>query len=283
MAWRASNPPYAIDANFDATLDTSHRAGAAGSPKAVKAQLRQVDAHQREFLVSRREGDLRRTCLHAVCAGAVLLKTSDADYAGVIKELCDNGADPNARDVLGRAPVFCLARSPSSEALEPKALDLLGKLVERGADINTVDRAGMNPLFAPCFSDDLRAVDALLKLGADPHRPFLFFDATMQASLSQVAATIRMAPRVIQALRDAEAQPSDDAAPSAPLPQMEIKCRACGTKQGRFRKCSRCKAAHYCSVECQKYDWQFHKRTCKPCVAPGMPASLSAGLASGRF
>ena len=128
----------------------------------------------------------------------------------------------------------------------------------------------MNPLFAPCFSDDLRAVDALLKLGADPHRPFLFFDATMQASLSQVAATIRMAPRVIQALRDAEAQPSDDAAPSAPLPQMEIKCRACGTKQGRFRKCSRCKAAHYCSVECQKYDWQFHKRTCKPCVAPAV-------------
>ena len=259
------------------------RAGAAGSPKAVKAQLRQVDAHQREFLVSRREGDLRRTCLHAVCAGAVLLKTSDADYAGVIKELCDNGADPNAKDVLGRAPVFCLARSPSSEALEPKALDLIGKLVERGADINTVDRAGMNPLFAPCFSDDLRAVDALLKLGADPHRPFLFFDATMQASLSQVAATIRMAPRIIQALRDAEARPVDDAAPSAPLPQMEIKCRACGTKQGRFRKCSRCKAAHYCSVECQKYDWQFHKRTCKPCVAPGMPASLSAGLASGRF
>ena len=99
-----SRPPDAIDA----TLDTSHRAGAAGSPKAVKAQLRQVDAHQREFLVSRREGDLRRTCLHAVCAGAVLLKTSDADYAGVIKELCDNGADPNAKDVLGRAPVFVL-------------------------------------------------------------------------------------------------------------------------------------------------------------------------------
>jgi len=258
------------------------QACAAGSPKAVKAQLRQVDPHQREFLVSRREGDLRRTCLHAVCAGAVLLKTSDADYAGVIKELCDNGADPNAKDVLGRAPVFCLARSPSSEALEPKALDLIGKLVERGADINTVDRTGMNPLFAPCFSDDLRAVDALLKVGADPHRPFLFFDATMQASLSQVAATIRMAPRVIQALRDAEARPVDDAAPSQPLPQMEIKCRACGTKQGRFRKCSRCKAAHYCSVECQKYDWQFHKRTCKPCTV-GMPASLSAGLASGRF
>jgi len=160
---------------------------------------------------------------------------------------------------------------------------LISTQVERGADVNTVDRAGMNPLFAPCFSDDLRAVDALLKLGADPHRPFLFFDATMQASLSQVAATIRMAPRVIQALRDAEAQPVDDAAPSAPLPQMEIKCRACGTKQGRFRKCSRCKAAHYCSVECQKYDWQFHKRTCKPCVAAAMPASLSAGLASGRF
>ena len=52
---------------------------------------------------------------------------------------------------------------------------MISTQVERGADINTVDRAGMNPLFAPCFSDDLRAVDALLKVGADPHLPFLFF------------------------------------------------------------------------------------------------------------
>ena len=40
MAYGACNPSYAIDANFDATLDTSHRAGAAGSPKAnVRAEI----------------------------------------------------------------------------------------------------------------------------------------------------------------------------------------------------------------------------------------------------
>jgi hypothetical protein len=111
-------------------------------------------------------------------------------------------------------------------------------------------------------------------LGADPHRSFLFFDATMAASLSQVAATIRMAPRIVQALRDARAHPVED----VPLPAEKVVvvvCRACGTKEGKFRKCSRCKAAHYCSVACQKYDWQFHKRTCKQFVAPGMPASLA--------
>ena len=218
----------------------------------------------------------RRTCSDGrrffVLRGRRLLRPSSPRpwtcWANSLRAVCESN--------IGRS-------TPSTRRRPRNCIWLISTQVERGADINTVDRAGMNPLFAPCFSDDLRAVDALLKLGADPHRPFLFFDATMQASLSQVAATIRMAPRVIQALRDAEAQPSDDAAPSAPLPQMEIKCRACGTKQGRFRKCSRCKAAHYCSVECQKYDWQFHKRTCKPCVAPGMPASLSAGLASGRF
>lgn len=250
------------------------QACAAGAPDAVKEQLRQVDEFQRAFLVSRREGALRRMSLHAVCAGAVLLKPDEADYAAVIAALCDAGADPNARDVLGRSPLFCLARSPSSAAIEPKALDLIGKLVARGADINTVDRAGMNPLFAPCFSDDLVTVNALLELGADPHRSFLFFDATMAASLSQVAATIRMAPRIVQALRDARAHPVED----VPLPAEKVVvvvCRACGTKEGKFRKCSRCKAAHYCSVACQKYDWQFHKRTCKQFVASGMPASLA--------
>lgn len=31
-----------------------------------------------------------------------------------------------------------------------------------------------------------------------------------------------------------------------------------------FRRCSRCRAVRYCSVECQRRDWSLHKRSCTP-------------------
>jgi hypothetical protein len=40
-------------------------------------------------------------------------------------------------------------------------------------------------------------------------------------------------------------------------------CAFCGKKDGSFMKCSRCKAANYCSKECQKGDWKKHKGACK--------------------
>lgn len=40
-------------------------------------------------------------------------------------------------------------------------------------------------------------------------------------------------------------------------------CHATGQK-----RCTRCKAIHYCSVDCQKSDWKRHRRTCgQPLVA----------------
>ena len=32
----------------------------------------------------------------------------------------------------------------------------------------------------------------------------------------------------------------------------------------RFKACSACKFAHYCSDDCQRADWRCHKRTCSP-------------------
>ena len=33
----------------------------------------------------------------------------------------------------------------------------------------------------------------------------------------------------------------------------------------KFKVCSRCKMRYYCSRECQKADWQDHKKMCVPC------------------
>lgn len=50
-------------------------------------------------------------------------------------------------------------------------------------------------------------------------------------------------------------------------------CSGCGKKEmklGRMKSCSKCKAAFYCSKECQVQDWATHKKQCKKAetVAP---------------
>lgn len=39
-------------------------------------------------------------------------------------------------------------------------------------------------------------------------------------------------------------------------------CAVCKKKEN-LKSCSRCKKVHYCSVECQKKDWNTHKQDCK--------------------
>ena len=39
-------------------------------------------------------------------------------------------------------------------------------------------------------------------------------------------------------------------------------CAACGSADATLR-CSACKAARYCSKECQKAHWKGHKAVCK--------------------
>jgi hypothetical protein len=43
-----------------------------------------------------------------------------------------------------------------------------------------------------------------------------------------------------------------------------VKCDTCEKKfpYTKMKKCSRCRKAHYCSIECQKSDWERHRVTC---------------------
>ena len=42
-------------------------------------------------------------------------------------------------------------------------------------------------------------------------------------------------------------------------------CRVCGKKGERYKQCSRCTCVYYCSVDCQRKDWNEngHKEECK--------------------
>ena len=39
-------------------------------------------------------------------------------------------------------------------------------------------------------------------------------------------------------------------------------CGACGKRSAPLKKCSRCKSTSYCSVECQRVHWPYHKPFC---------------------
>lgn len=57
--------------------------------------------------------------------------------------------------------------------------------------------------------------------------------------------------------------------PSYPEPQYpDDVCGACGKDEnvgmGPLMKCACCKSRVYCSKECQKYHWTWHKAVCKP-------------------
>jgi hypothetical protein len=45
----------------------------------------------------------------------------------------------------------------------------------------------------------------------------------------------------------------------------QVTCDTCKKRSSytKMKKCSRCRSATYCSVECQKQDWNRHKATCQ--------------------
>ncbi|KAL4452141.1 hypothetical protein ABPG75_007803 [Micractinium tetrahymenae] len=43
-----------------------------------------------------------------------------------------------------------------------------------------------------------------------------------------------------------------------------LRCAACKQHAENLMRCGRCRAAQYCSVECQRKDWAAHKKACKP-------------------
>ncbi len=63
-----------------------------------------------------------------------------------------------------------------------------------------------------------------------------------------------------QTLRAASAAVSEGTACVMP----DYTCAGCGKRAVGLRACARCRAAYYCSVQCQRVHWPQHKRECRP-------------------
>merc|ERR1719162_679389 len=65
---------------------------------------------------------------------------------------------------------------------------------------------------------------------------------------------------------------SKDAGTKAPTPEKPV-CHNCMKDIAKPLRCGICKKVSYCSQQCQKSDWSFHKRNCKKPEEPKPKAS----------
>ena len=105
---------------------------------------------------------LRFTPLLACICGARV--AGKASHAEVLRLLLDAGARAGCRDVAGYTPVHhCSFRLTSDTAVR-----LLPMIVAAGGDVNAKNRAGRTAIMEPTMGNRNDAVEALMKLGADP-------------------------------------------------------------------------------------------------------------------
>ncbi len=97
------------------------------------------------------------TALHSACK---------LGYKAVIEELLQCGCSACIRTDLG-TPIHCLIQSVKSSYMKhEEAVYFIYKLVDKGCDINGVDRGEKTALFCASENGNLPCLEALIHLGA---------------------------------------------------------------------------------------------------------------------
>ena len=89
-------------------------------------------------------------------------------------------------------------------------------------------------------------------LGKESEIDELVFDRAVPSASNTRIPRRQAAPRASSAARASSRV-------AAPVPG-DTSCFECGKKDAKL--CSRCKKAYFCSVECQKESWLYHKMHC---------------------
>ncbi|OCH84020.1 hypothetical protein OBBRIDRAFT_892031 [Obba rivulosa] len=167
------------------------------------------------------------------------------DHAATVKYLLEAGASPNVQDIVGHTAL-------QHASMYDTPLNVVRCLLEHGANVNHQNRYGEVAIGFAAQSNRPEVAELLMEFGADVDIP----DAD---GVSTSDILLGCGPQVMAAVRKWQRRRAGEAALFE-----EKKCDGCATTKANLMWCSRCKAARYCSVQCQREHWRTHKQDCRP-------------------
>jgi len=127
------------------------------------------------------------------------------------------------------------------------------KLLEAGANPNGVNRFGAPPLQSCVMENDLRSIELLIKFKANPY--IKDYDGLTAA---QIGGRF---PNVMKLLKAADKHLVKKERDEA---KTKFEFKKCGKCKGKAdKRCTGCFLTWYCSADCQKTHWSQHRDTCK--------------------
>ncbi|KAG6877909.1 hypothetical protein C0993_002395 [Termitomyces sp. T159_Od127] len=168
------------------------------------------------------------------------------DHLAALRFLITRGLNVDIPDIAGWTALQHVVIGQSLR------VDLLHELLKSGANVNHQNRYGEVALFGAYQKNYTNAIDLLLEYGAD-------LDIPEADGFTPRQTFLKFGPKVTAVVQKWIRKRNGQEAP-----RNGKRCDSCGATDIPLKNCAKCRVARYCSVECQKKDWRFHKKSCQP-------------------
>jgi ankyrin repeat protein len=163
------------------------------------------------------------------------------NFLDVVKLLVDHKANVNCEDKRDYTPLIMAASEGYTECVR--------RLIEAGAVVDHRSKEDhTTAIYHAANANRVKVVRLLLDKGADP----LSTRNENNETLAQISRTNK----------HNEMANLLESWVTVPPEERHKLCLNCNKYQEGMKRCARCKAAYYCSADCQKNDWKIHKSRC---------------------